>query len=92
MTVYTNDQAKRNLDAVLADATVSGEVRIRRDDGTEFALRPVAATSVPTSSGREQLCAQPQRDLSDIAGTWVDDPGFDEAVAAQRQIDLDLWK
>ena len=92
MTVYTNDQAKRNLDAVLADATASGEVRIRRDDGTEFVLRPVPVPSTPPSPAPEQLCAQPQRDLSDIAGTWVEDSEFDEVIAAQRQIDPDLWK
>lgn len=90
MTVYTNEQAKRNLDAVLADASAEGEVRIRRDDGTEFTIRPVAVPSSPRQP--EQLCPQPQRDLSDIAGTWVDDPGFDEAIAAQRQIDPELWK
>lgn len=27
-----------------------------------------------------------QRDLSDIAGTWVDDPAFDVAVAEQDTI------
>jgi hypothetical protein len=90
MTVYTNEQAKRNLDAVLADASADGEVRIRRDDGTEFAIRPVAQSAPPRHP--EQLCAQPQRDLSGIAGTWVDDPGFDDAITAQRQIDPDLWK
>lgn len=90
MTVYSNEQAKRNLEAVLAGASAEGEVRIRRDDGTEFAIRPVASAS--PSRQPQQLCAQPQRDLSGIAGTWVDDPGFDEAIAAQRQIDPDLWK
>ena len=32
------------------------------------------------------------RDLSDIAGTWVEDPAFDEAVADQDVVDEDLWK
>ena len=90
MTIYTNDQAKRNLDAVLGDAMASGEVRIRGDDGTEFALRPIRLAS--TSRPSKQLCDQPQRDLSGIAGTWVEDPGFDEVIAAQRQIDPELWR
>jgi hypothetical protein len=28
-----------------------------------------------------------QRDLSDIAGTWCEDPAFDSAVAEQDKID-----
>lgn len=31
-------------------------------------------------------------DLDDLAGTWVSDPAFDEAISAQRQIDADMWK
>jgi len=89
MTVYTNHQAETDLDAVLADAAAQGEVRIRRDDGTEFVIKPVPS-SVP--GHRQSLCTEPQRDLSDIAGTWVEDPGFDQVIAAQRQIDPELWK
>ena len=33
-----------------------------------------------------------QRDLSDIAGTWRNDPAFDRALAAQDTIDVDLWR
>ena len=37
--------------------------------------------------------AQPAaRDLSDIAGTWVEDPAFDQAVAEFERVDSDLWK
>jgi hypothetical protein len=32
------------------------------------------------------------RDLSDIAGTWVEDPEFDAILAEQRRIDPELWK
>ena len=32
------------------------------------------------------------RDVSDVAGTWVEDPDFDAALAAQRQVDEELWK
>ena len=31
-------------------------------------------------------------DFSDLVGHWTPDPGFDEIVAAQRQIDWDKWK
>ncbi|MBI4515206.1 MAG: hypothetical protein HY699_05245 [Deltaproteobacteria bacterium] len=32
------------------------------------------------------------RDLHDLAGTWVDDPEFDAALADQHQIDKNLWR
>ncbi len=32
------------------------------------------------------------RDLSDVAGTWLEDPLFDSAVAAQDTVDVELWK
>ena len=33
----------------------------------------------------------PQRDLSDIAGTWRRDVAFDNALAAQDTIDEESW-
>lgn len=33
----------------------------------------------------------PQRDLSDVTGTWRKDPAFDGAVAAQDTIDEEMW-
>ncbi len=40
------------------------------------------------------LSAEPIRctDLDDLAGTWVRDPAFDDAVARLHQIEPDLWK
>jgi len=32
------------------------------------------------------------RDLSSIAGSWVEDPEFDRAIEAQDRIDEDLWR
>ena len=34
----------------------------------------------------------PQRDLSDIAGSWRDDPETDRALEEQRTIDPELWR
>jgi len=31
-------------------------------------------------------------DLDDLAGSWVDVPGFDEAIRAQDRIDETLWR
>ena len=32
------------------------------------------------------------RDLGDIAGTWREDPEFDQAISDQDQIDERLWR
>lgn len=32
------------------------------------------------------------RDLSDIAGTWVEDPQFDALMREQDRIDPELWR
>jgi plasmid stability protein len=32
------------------------------------------------------------RDLSDLAGTWKEDPQFDQAIADQHAIDESIWK
>jgi plasmid stability protein len=31
-------------------------------------------------------------DLDGLAGTWVEDPAFDAAIAAQDQVEPQLWK
>lgn len=33
-----------------------------------------------------------RRDLNDIAGTWIKDRLFEEAISEQDQIDESLWK
>lgn len=33
-----------------------------------------------------------RRDVSDVVGTWVDDPAFDAAVAEQDTIDEAMWR
>ena len=33
-----------------------------------------------------------RRDLSDLAGSWTPDAEFKKAIAAQDQVDEDLWK
>lgn len=31
-------------------------------------------------------------DLDDLAGTWVADPAFDQAMKAMDRVDKELWK
>jgi plasmid stability protein len=33
-----------------------------------------------------------QRELDDVAGTWVEDEAIDDALKDQRMIDPDLWR
>jgi plasmid stability protein len=33
-----------------------------------------------------------KRDLSDIVGTWQEDPAFDEAIADQDRVDEEMWR
>jgi len=47
MKVYTYSEARRRFARVLDEAREGGEIRIKRRDGTEFALRPVSGTSSP---------------------------------------------
>ena len=32
------------------------------------------------------------RDVGSLAGSWVEDPAVDEALAAQRVIDDEMWR
>lgn len=32
------------------------------------------------------------RDLSDVAGTWIEDPAVEASMEAQRHIDQDPWR
>jgi hypothetical protein len=36
--------------------------------------------------------ARRKADFSDLVGQWTPDPGFDQILAAQRQIDWDKWQ
>ncbi len=36
--------------------------------------------------------AAKKRDLSSLAGTWVEDPAFDAIMKEQDQIDPEMWK
>jgi plasmid stability protein len=33
-----------------------------------------------------------RRDLSDIVGTWAEDPAFESAIADQQKIDEAMWR
>lgn len=47
MKVYTYSEARQRLARVLDEARAGGEIRIKRRDGTEFAVRPVTPGRSP---------------------------------------------
>jgi antitoxin (DNA-binding transcriptional repressor) of toxin-antitoxin stability system len=47
MKVYTYSEARQRLARVLDEARTGGEVRIKRRDGSEFAVRPVTPGKSP---------------------------------------------
>lgn len=47
MKVYTYSEARRLFAQILDEARDGGEVRVRRQDGTEFAIRPVVREKSP---------------------------------------------
>ena len=47
MKTYTYSQARQQLASLLDEARRAGEVRIRRQDGSEFVVQPVRSSSSP---------------------------------------------
>jgi plasmid stability protein len=78
---YTLRNIPPALDQALRD-------RAKRD-GTS--LNEAAITALARALG---LDAKPVRvrSLVDLAGTWQDDPEFDEVIQDQHSIDRDLWR
>jgi plasmid stability protein len=78
---YTIRNIPDYLDATLRD--------VARREGKS--LNEVAVASLVRGAGlveRERV----KRDLSDIAGTWAEDPAFDRAIADQQKIDEAIWQ
>lgn len=49
----------------------------------------VQALTVGAGMGAEEVR---YHDLDEFMGTWVEDPAFDEAIAAQHVIDEEMWR
>jgi len=78
---YTIRNIPNYLDATLRDAA--------RREGKS--LNETAVAALVRGAGlaeRERV----RRDLSDIAGTWQEDPAFDSAIAEQQKIDEAMWR
>ena len=62
--------------------------RARREDKS---LNQVAVEALASAMGLAARSVR-YRDLEDLAGTWQDDPEFDQAIRDQDTIDDGLWK
>ena len=78
---YTIRNIPDYLDATLRDVA-------RREDKS---LNEVAVAALVRGAGLAAR-ARVKRDLSDIAGTWQEDPAFDSAIQEQRKIDEAIWR
>lgn len=66
------------------------DTRLRKRARTERrSLNSVALEALAKGAGVGDQ-AGPQRDLRDVAGTWVEDPDFEKAIALQHRIDRRL--
>ena len=63
----------------------------RRARDQNKSLNEVALDALLAGTG---LAAEPvkQRDLSDLLGSWVEDPETDAVLTAQRRIDPEMWR
>ena len=78
---YTIRNIPDYLDAALRDAA--------RDQGKS--LNDVAVEALTRGAGVSERRVR-QRDLSDIVGTWEEDPAVDAALADQDRIDEEMWR
>jgi hypothetical protein len=68
------------------DAALRERVRVSGKSLNQVAIEALAAGLGVTLAPRKR------RNVDGIAGSWIEDKDFDEAIAAQDQIDEDMWK
>jgi plasmid stability protein len=78
---YTIRNIPDYLDAALRD--------FARREGKSLNQVAVAALVRGAGLAERELV---KRDLTDIAGTWQEDPAFDSAIAEQQKIDEAMWR
>jgi len=78
---YTLRNLPKHLDQAIRD-------RARRE---QKSLNEVTIEALLRAFGIQGE-APPARDLSDVAGTWQEDPEMDRVLADQRRVDPELWR
>jgi plasmid stability protein len=67
------------------DAALRGSAREKGKSLNEAAIEALAR-GVGLSGRRHR-----QRDLGDVAGSWIEDPPFERALAEQDTVDKEMW-
>jgi hypothetical protein len=78
---YTLRGIPPNVDVVLRE-----RARVARKSLNEVAIEALVESAGVSAAPRKR------RSADGIAGRWIEDKAFDEAIAAQDQIDEDMWK
>ena len=78
---YTLRNIPREVDRAL-------RLRARREGRS---LNDVAVEALAHGAGVSKAPVR-HRDLSGIAGSWVEDPEFDAALRDQDRVDPEMWK
>ena len=63
--------------------------RRARREGKSLNQIALEALQALVGLGRERIR---YHDLDSLAGSWVEDPEFEEAIRAQDQVDLAIWQ
>lgn len=75
MKVYTYTEARQRLARVLDEARAGGEIRIKRRDGSEFAIRPVPPGKSPLDVPGVETGIEREEILSVIRESREREPG-----------------
>ena len=77
---------------VISNLPVDVDAALRRRSSAEG--KPLEEVAMDAMRAGLGLSTRPEkrRDLSDIAGTWVEDPEFDAAMAEQDEIGPETWQ
>lgn len=70
---------------------VDGALR-RRAQAEGKSVGQVALEAIQAGLGIRADTGHPPRDLSDVAGTWIDDPAVDAALRDQDRVDPEAWR
>lgn len=89
----TATKSPRRLQYTVRDIPPHVDRALRRKALAEHkSLNEVLRNALIREVEEEGLSPRRHHDLDDLAGTWVEDPEFDAALAAQDQIDEALWR
>lgn len=75
----------RNVPAKV-DRALRKKAKAERRSLNAVAVEALAVASGVSNSPVERI------DLNGIAGTWVEDPAFDQIMSEQDRVDPEMWK